>query len=97
MSTKKSFQILCVLDLLLIGVYVLYVVLPENYYPGYYPIGIVQITLLTGAVISLSLYLRNRIMLKEIGIMDGLLLAGYIFSIMFMAYGVFIWYAAMPS
>lgn len=97
MATKKSFYVLCIIDILLIGIYALYIVLPEQVYLGYYPIGIVQIILLTGALISLILYIRNRITLKKIGIVDGLLLAGYIFSIMFMAFGVFVWYAFLPG
>ncbi len=96
MTTRKSFQVLCIIDILLIGIYAVYIVLPEDSYLGYYPIGIVQIVLLMGALLSLVLYLRNRITLKKIGILDGVLLAGYTVSILFMSYGIFIWYAFMP-
>ena len=97
MSTKKSFRALCIIDLLLIGIYALYISLPEEFYLGYYPIGIVQIILLTGALISLFLYLKTRIIKKEISLVSIILFAGYILSILFMAYGVFVWAAFLPG
>jgi len=97
MSTKKSFRVLCIIDLLLIGIYALYISLPEDHYLGYYPIGIVQIILLTGALISLFLYLRTRIIKKEISLASILLFAGYILSILFMVFGVFVWAAFLPG
>lgn len=97
MSTKKSLYVLCFIDLILIGVYTLYIVIPEELYLGYYPIGIIQIVLMIGTLISLVIYIKNwEIKSKKEKLKKFLLIIGYVISIIWMVYSLFIWYAFLP-
>lgn len=97
MSTKKSFFVLFFIDLILIGVYTLYIVIPEELYLGYYPIGIIQIILMVGTIISLVIYIKNwKIKSNKGKLKKILLIIGYVISIIWMVYSLFIWYAFLP-
>lgn len=96
MTTKRSFYVLCIIYALLTGIYSLYFI-PEKYYIGYYPIGIVQIFLVGGSLVTLILHVRYCILIsKKVGIRDVLIFVLYIISILFMMYSLLVWIAFFP-
>jgi len=96
LNIKKSFFILGILDFLFLGTYFVYLVVPINF--GYYPIGIVQLILLAFCLLYLVFYTKNYILIsiKKWKALAIFLFAGYIGSILFMLYSIFVWYAFMP-
>lgn len=97
MSTKKSFYILCLIDFLFLGVYGLYIILPEKYYLGYYPIGIAQIILLIIGLVSLFFYIKTNILVsKEVTLTEIFLIIFYVISIVVIAISIFVWFAFSP-
>lgn len=95
MSTKKSFYVLVFIDVMLIGVYALYIIIPKEYYLGYYPIGIIQVVLMIVSLMSLVFFIKNWNINKGKHL-KFFLLIGYVVSIVWMAYSLFIWYAFLP-
>lgn len=96
LSIKKSFFILGILDFLFIGTYFVYLASPI--YLGYYPIGIAQLILLAFCFLYLVFYTKKYIFIsiKKWKPLAIFIFAGYIVSILFMLYSLFVWYAFMP-
>lgn len=97
MTAKKSFYILCLINSLLIIVYALYLLLPEQYYLGHYPIGIIQIFLLILAILSVCLHIRYSILvIKKLELKSVLLILAYAFPILLMSFSLLVWGATLP-
>ena len=94
MNTRKGFITLGIIDLLYLGIFALYIGSPVDL--GYYPIGIVQLILLIGCLITLWLFARNFIFTKNIKLVTILLFIGFILTIMTMLSSLFIWFAFLP-
>lgn len=95
MSTKKSFHTLCLITIMLIAIYSLYFI-PEEYYIGYYPIGVVQFILVIGSVVTLIRHVRHCMITKIISIKDSLIMTSYIILILFMGFSLLVWTAFFP-
>lgn len=96
LSIKKNVFILGSLDLLFLGTYFVYLVSPI--YLGYFPIGIAQLILLGFCLLYLVFYTKKYIFIsfEKLKPLAIFLFIGYIVSILFMLYSIFVWYAFMP-
>ena len=96
MSIKKSLFILGSIDFLFLSTYIVYLVSPI--YLGYHSIGIAQLILLVFCLLYLVFYTKKYIFIsfKTLKPLAVFLFLGYIVSILFMLYSIFVWYAFMP-
>lgn len=96
MVEKKDFFTLLSIDFLFIGIYALYIILPEKYSLGYYPIGIISIILLAVCLRTLFLYIKNNVLHKKVTLKSILLLFLYFISIVIIAISIYVWFAFSP-
>ncbi|AZP04137.1 hypothetical protein [Jeotgalibaca ciconiae] len=95
---RKSFFTLSMLVFLFLGTFAVYILLPYEWYLGYYPIGFIQIILLLISLLVFGLFVKNaqHSSIKQ-RVANILLMVGYTSFILGMLFSIFIWYAFMPG
>lgn len=97
MSLKRTSYGLFGITGLLLVVYGWYILLPESIPLGYNPIGIVQIVLMIGTLVSLVLTLKKiRTLSRKTILPYSILVAWHVALILFMAFSLFVWFAFRP-
>ncbi|MED3643719.1 hypothetical protein NST17_18655 [Caldifermentibacillus hisashii] len=95
MNVKKGVIWLGIIDFFYLAIFFIYI--SSRVYLGYYPIGIVNSIALIACIIAFILFTKKCIILKKFKPLNYAVFIGYIISIVFMFYTLFIWYAFIPD
>lgn len=94
MNVKKGIIWLGIIDFFYLAIFFIYIT--SRVYLGYYPIGIVNLITLISCIIAFIFFTKKCIILKKFKPLNYAVFIGYIISIVFMFYTLFILYAFMP-
>lgn len=95
MNVKIGIIWLGIIDFFYFAIFLIYII--NRVYLGYYPIGIVNSITLISCIMVFIFFAKGCIILKKFKPLNYAVFIGYIISIVFMFYTLFIWYAFMPD